>query len=317
MQNCKVGLLIGYNCSQALLPREVVFGKENEPYAQRTDLGWSIVGHGNPHVDFSDAIGLSHRIIVQQVTPMVKPYVNLKTKVNFVNRTKVKEITQSDLIRALELDFQEKGEEENFVSPEVLTFITLKDNITQNETGREMPLPVKVQRPNMPNIKVGALHRLKSLERRLRKDKEHYEDCGNFMTDISSCKEAKRVPEEETTNPTDASQGLRVKQLKNSNWFTGPMFLWQSTLPVKESMVGEIKDDDPELPRKVCNTTTEKTPSFIDHFQKCSDWTRLEGANARLKRFNKELKERKQRPTSNNLEVRRNAENTIITLVKN
>ncbi|XP_030606244.1 uncharacterized protein LOC115794743 [Archocentrus centrarchus] len=39
LQDCEVGLLIGYNCSQALLPREVVSGKENQPYAQRTEHG--------------------------------------------------------------------------------------------------------------------------------------------------------------------------------------------------------------------------------------------------------------------------------------
>ncbi|XP_061736975.1 uncharacterized protein LOC133539000 [Nerophis ophidion] len=48
-QDCGVGLLIGYNCSQALLPREVVSGKENQPYAQRTDLGWSIIGNQKVH----------------------------------------------------------------------------------------------------------------------------------------------------------------------------------------------------------------------------------------------------------------------------
>uniref|UniRef100_A0AAV2LV22 Uncharacterized protein n=1 Tax=Knipowitschia caucasica TaxID=637954 RepID=A0AAV2LV22_KNICA len=38
LQDCEVERLVGYNCSQALLPREVVSGKEDEPYAQRTDL---------------------------------------------------------------------------------------------------------------------------------------------------------------------------------------------------------------------------------------------------------------------------------------
>ncbi len=42
--DCEVGLLIGYNCQQALLPKEIISGEENHPYAQRTDLGWSIVG---------------------------------------------------------------------------------------------------------------------------------------------------------------------------------------------------------------------------------------------------------------------------------
>ena len=30
--DCDIGLLIGYNCSQALLPREVASGKEQEPF---------------------------------------------------------------------------------------------------------------------------------------------------------------------------------------------------------------------------------------------------------------------------------------------
>ena len=44
LQDCAVGLLIGYNCSQALAPRRIITGKDREPYAQTTDLGWSIVG---------------------------------------------------------------------------------------------------------------------------------------------------------------------------------------------------------------------------------------------------------------------------------
>ena len=41
--DCEIGLLIGYNCPQALAPREVVTGGKSEPFALRTDLGWSVV----------------------------------------------------------------------------------------------------------------------------------------------------------------------------------------------------------------------------------------------------------------------------------
>ncbi|KAL1255340.1 hypothetical protein QQF64_013401 [Cirrhinus molitorella] len=54
--DCEVGLLIGYNCQQALLPKEILPGEENQPYAQRTDLGWSIVGCSNPADNYCDAI---------------------------------------------------------------------------------------------------------------------------------------------------------------------------------------------------------------------------------------------------------------------
>jgi len=46
LQGCEVGLLIGYNCPQALAPQKTILGSENEPYAAQTDLGWSIVGGG-------------------------------------------------------------------------------------------------------------------------------------------------------------------------------------------------------------------------------------------------------------------------------
>ena len=31
----EIGLLIGYNCSRALIPRQIVTGKDSEPYAVR------------------------------------------------------------------------------------------------------------------------------------------------------------------------------------------------------------------------------------------------------------------------------------------
>ena len=40
----KVGLLIGYNCTCAIVPRELIPGNFDEPYALRTDLGWGIIG---------------------------------------------------------------------------------------------------------------------------------------------------------------------------------------------------------------------------------------------------------------------------------
>ena len=46
--DCGIGLLIGYNCSQALIPRNSIIGKDAEPFAVKTDLGWSIIGPSNP-----------------------------------------------------------------------------------------------------------------------------------------------------------------------------------------------------------------------------------------------------------------------------
>lgn len=42
--SCDVGLLIGFNCPRTLAPRQVLLGEGEEPYAIRTDLGWSMHG---------------------------------------------------------------------------------------------------------------------------------------------------------------------------------------------------------------------------------------------------------------------------------
>ena len=199
LQDCEVGLLIGYNCSQALLPREVVSGEQTQPYAQRTDLGWSIVGYQNPCVDYGDAIGISYRIVVKQVTPGLEPSADVKTEVHYVCRTKVKEITPSDIIKVLESDFSERAVEDNPVSQEDLKFLSkMRENITQKDNGHyEMPLPFKEERPNLPNNKICAVHRLSGLERRLKKDQKYYKDYVNFMDDIIARGDAEKVPEDE------------------------------------------------------------------------------------------------------------------------
>lgn len=48
-------------------------------------------------------------------------------------------------------------------------------------------------------------------------------------------------------NPVDhASRGLSACCFQ-SNWFTGPDFLWERELPRGDVMVGEVYDEDPEL----------------------------------------------------------------------
>lgn len=91
-KECENGLLIGYNCPQALMPREVVCGEENQPFAQKTDLVWSIVSYGDSCEHYGDANGVSCRIIVRQVMPEPKPSVTLKGEVHYVCKTQIKEM---------------------------------------------------------------------------------------------------------------------------------------------------------------------------------------------------------------------------------
>lgn len=185
-QVCDIGLLIGYNCPQALLPREIVSGKENQPFAQRTDLGWSIVGCGNSSVDYGDAIGVSHRIIVKQVLPNLQSSLNLTSEVQYICRTQIKEvITPPNVIKALESDFNEKAAEDSCFSQEDLRFLSkMETGIRHKEDDHyEMPLPFKEDRPNLPNNKGCTIHRLKSLERRLKREEKYYRDYVDFMNE--------------------------------------------------------------------------------------------------------------------------------------
>nr|XP_054594598.1 uncharacterized protein LOC129162115 isoform X2 [Nothobranchius furzeri] len=288
LQDCEVGLLIGYNCSQAFLPREVVSGQDNEPFAQRTDLGWSIVGHGNPCVEYGDAIGIRYRIVVRQVKPKVDAALNLKGEVHYVNRSKVKEITPSDIINILETDFSEKINKD-CVSQDDLNFLSnLKENITQKKDGHlEMPLPFKGERPRLPNNKMCTMHRLQCLERKLRKDKTYV----NFMTDMIVRGDAEKIPEEE---------------------------IWQNELPASKYKMEEVQDDDPELRRaSVFNTKAKESRSLLERFEKFSDWSRLVKAVARLKRRVTEHKRLRQRTNEGtSLEEREDAEIAIVKLVQ-
>ncbi|XP_028323938.1 uncharacterized protein LOC114476536 [Gouania willdenowi] len=204
MLECEVGLLIGYNCQQALLPREVLAGKENQPYAQLTDLGWSIVGCSSQVQNHNDVIGTSHRIIVCEVTPVSPPAIELKQEVHFVCRTQVKEVSPIDVIKALESDFSEHATDDNPISQEDILFMSkVTKGIRQKENGHyELPLPFKTDNPNLPNNKKYAEHRLSSLKRRLTKDEKYYKDYAKFMDDIITRGDAEKAPVQELDNKT-------------------------------------------------------------------------------------------------------------------
>ncbi|KAG1935726.1 hypothetical protein F2P79_019030 [Pimephales promelas] len=197
LQSCDIGLLIGYNCPQALVPRHVVAGEESEPFAQRTDLGWSIVGYGNPCLDFGDAFGTSHQVIVKQVISVLP---NLPSEVHYVCRTQIKEvILPTDVIKVLESDFVERASEDEHLSQEDLQFMSImKSGIRLKEDGHyEMPLPFKKERPNLPDNKICGIHRLRCLEKRLKGNEQYYKDYKAFMEETIARGDAELVPEED------------------------------------------------------------------------------------------------------------------------
>ncbi|XP_069379882.1 uncharacterized protein [Paralichthys olivaceus] len=169
---CEVGLLIGYNCSRALAPRQIILGGNSEPYAVRTDLGWSIVGCSSPHHDSPNLTNMCHRVAVKELPP----------------------VTPAEALRVLESDFKDASKDGKTVSQDDIRFLDmLKDGIQKNIHGHyEMPLPFK-ERPYLPDNKQQAMVRLSHLKRKLLKDDKYKEHYVKFMNEIIRSGEAEKV----------------------------------------------------------------------------------------------------------------------------
>ena len=90
LSTCEVGLLIGYDCASALAPIEVILPPGEGPYAQRTTLGWSIVGVVDVCECESvecDEIGVSHRILTYPIPDNLLTHL-LIPKVRYIFRAK-------------------------------------------------------------------------------------------------------------------------------------------------------------------------------------------------------------------------------------
>ena len=174
LQDCEVGLLLGYNCPQALAPLNVKLGGSEDPFAVETKLGWSIVGRVQ---------GIE--VDEEHITHCVKVK---------------EEILLPKILRVLESDFTEmkKDEDLSSLSQDDLKFMEIvKSGIHQTEDGfYEMPLPFRDEKPALPNNLILARKRLEHLKTRFTRDQKYYTDYNKFMTDMISNGYAEEAPEE-------------------------------------------------------------------------------------------------------------------------
>ncbi|XP_053398193.1 uncharacterized protein LOC123532323 [Mercenaria mercenaria] len=197
--NCEVGLLIGYDCSRALLPREIIAPVGEGPYAQRTDLGWGIVGIvGSDGVhSCDDEIGVSHRVVSCEVPSdlVVGP---TQTVLSF--RNSVKEVVNpSEIARMMELDFSEceKSSKTPFSREDQQFISLLREGIHIADGHYEMPLPFRGGVPHLPNNKSLALHRLGQLRTRFTRDDLYRTRYTTFIKDMIRNGHAEKIPEDD------------------------------------------------------------------------------------------------------------------------
>ena len=135
ISDAPIGLLIGCNCPMALQPLDTIRSVGNQPFAQRSVLGWGVIGMLNHHQTPTDEGGLSHRIVCSG---------NTETK--FVFKTSVKEIvTPAEVQNMMSLDFCEYDTDDKDISFEDKRFLNLmKECVHLRSDGHyEMPLPLK------------------------------------------------------------------------------------------------------------------------------------------------------------------------------
>jgi len=161
--DCDIGILIGYNCPIALAPRQTIIGEEGQPYAVRSELGWSIVG-GLDVADSSNFSGYCHRVSLKEVPPL----------------------TPHDLLSVLESDFKDTAAGDVNISQDDLQFLQILDHsIMMNAKGHlEMPLPFKSRPSIMLDNRKLATKRLLQLKGRFDRNSmyaEQYIQCVEQM----------------------------------------------------------------------------------------------------------------------------------------
>ena len=186
-----IGLLVGLNCPRAHEPYESVHGTNDSPYAYRNALGWCIMG---PVRDLDDRDLKCNRIKLQFQPPGITE--NGMSKHHFAITEAVKDNYVSDRLREMWIsDFNEAGGEEEALSFEDKRFIEIMTKDVTLKNGKyELPLPFRESNsPVMPESRQQARSRIRSVKRRMQRDKQFKQDYVSFMENIIAKGYARKV----------------------------------------------------------------------------------------------------------------------------
>ena len=208
-EDVEIGILIGSDCPRAIMPREIIPGEDDSPYALRSDLGWGIIGKISQPLSGEDGdedeIGVSHRIYTIESCEPLDPQADLeglnKRSCNFSVKTNVKEVINPfQVMKMFEMDFSEKrADRQGTLFQDDLQFLKkMEEGIRQTADGHyEMPFPFRGNTPKLPNNKSLALRRLNKLKTRMENNVKYRQDYMTFMQDIIRKGFAERVPHEQ------------------------------------------------------------------------------------------------------------------------
>jgi len=152
----QVHLLIGQDSSDLLLPTDVKRGKQGEPFALLTPLGWVINGPVNP---FGKSTNFSY--LIQASVPL-----------------------EGDMKRLWEIE-DAFAEEKGWSVSDQKAVDTWNSTLQVIEGHYALSIPFKAQRPSLPDNKFLAEKRLISLTKRLNEDdtlkRKYYEEIHKLL----------------------------------------------------------------------------------------------------------------------------------------
>lgn len=193
-QDCPIGLLIGYNCAQALAPLNCISGRNEEPYAVETELGWSIVGGAQTNTaENFDTFGQTYRTVSMRVEAPISN--DSQANIQYVCKSQVKEVTTADFLQMMEKDFHEINGHDTMSQEDKKFLQIVGDGVQQRDDGYyEMPLPFKKGNPILPNNRRAAMGRLIGLKSQLLKRPRYKDHYMTFMKEILDRGDAEKVP---------------------------------------------------------------------------------------------------------------------------
>ena len=171
-----VELLIGQDTPKALIPLEVRYGGENEPYATRTALGWTLNGPLGRH----DREHKAECFFVRE---------------DAENRdagleAQVERFWQLDAGQAVDDRPQYSVDDKRALD-------VWERSISQDDGHYQMDIPFKTDPPLMPNNRTMAATRLQSLGRRLEKNPDLHSNYISGMEELIAKGYAQPVPPED------------------------------------------------------------------------------------------------------------------------
>ena len=208
----EIGMLIGRNVPTAFQPLRIIYGNENEPWAEEYKFGWTVIGRAR-----NDGDDAQDHAVVNRVTVIVEEpetFFNIPSNnsnadssiASFATNCHRKDTTSPEQLREMmQLDYNEmhynrtvRGTEEVESIEDQRFNRLLSQGIHQNDNGNwEMPLPFKTDDVSFPNNYEQCLKRLISLKKKLQKNPKAHDDYVAFMENIIDRKHADRVPNEE------------------------------------------------------------------------------------------------------------------------